>query len=100
MEPYNKFKELKGWIENHLKQMNDLQEYVKKLEKEMSDEQEDYPYWANWEAIDLDGEYWYYEKEPKIDVEEGFFRQTGGVVEYIGTRPTLDWTKSLKRIER
>lgn len=83
-------------VENTLKQLEDLQKKI----KELCDLLDKRPGWVNWEAIDMDGDCWRYEKEPEIDVEGGYFRSIEGYSEYIGTRSTTDWTKSLKRIER
>lgn len=77
-----------------------LQEALQQIDEIRASAKDKYPDWVNWEAIDMDGDHWHYEKEPKIDVCEGYFRSAGGYSEYIGTRSTTDWTKSLKRIER
>jgi len=36
---------------------------------------EDAPEWAEWAAMDMDGEWWWYENEPETDssVEDGWF---------------------------
>ena len=56
----------------------------------------DAPEWANYLAMDSDGEWCWYEFEPVKD--DGFWHPNGGLYEHAGNNETLDWSETKERI--
>lgn len=53
------------------------------------------PEWANYIAMDRDGQWFWFENEPKVDLVERIFRPNGGRSE-----KAYHWTESTERRTR
>lgn len=56
----------------------------------------DAPEWANWRAVDANGDLFYYEKEPFHGNDEWYVRVVESKSEFAGTFDVVDWQNSLE----
>lgn len=78
--------------------VNELQVRVSELE---SREVVDKPEWANWKAMDRDGDWCYYESEPEVGYDEWVLNVLIDEFKYCYPQPPKSdkhWTDTLEKI--
>lgn len=83
-----------------IEQINSIREQLDELERMMMNNVVKLPWdkapeWAQWAAMDADGEWWWYENEPEIS--HILWRHTNGLLYCFNFPPCTNWKESKRQ---
>ena len=83
-----------------IEQINNIREQLDELERMMMNNVVKLPWdqapeWAQWAAMDADGEWWWYENEPEIS--HILWRHTNGLLYCFNFPPCTNWRESKRQ---
>ncbi len=84
-----------------IEQINNIREQLDKLERMMMMNNvvklpwDEAPEWAQWAAMDADGEWWWYQTEP--EVSHILWRHTTGLLCHFDFPPCTNWKESKRQ---
>ena len=83
-----------------IEQINSIREQLDELERMMMNNVVKLPWdqapeWAQWAAMDADGEWWWYENEPEIS--HILWRHTNGLLYCFNFPPCTNWRESKRQ---
>lgn len=83
-----------------IEQINNIREQLDELERMIMGNMVKLPWdkapeWAQWAAMDCDGEWWWYENEPEIS--HILWRRTNGLLYCFNFPPCTNWRESKRQ---
>ena len=91
---------LQAQIENLKDEVRELRRELDEIKKQLTPAEPPIPWqlapdWAQWAAMDADGEWWWYENEPEIS--HILWRHTNGLLYCFNFPPCTNWRESKRQ---